>query len=106
MKYDHECYSCNHQWECFYSMQLSDPPPDTLVCPKCGQAGRRVILGCPMTRVVMGRMERKEYLARESKKIQAQVKTDERLRANIVGEEKYHQAAIEKSELTQNLKNV
>ena len=106
MKYDHECYTCEHQWVSYYSINLEEPPADTLICPKCGDKGRRVILGCPMTRVVMGRLERKKYLAEESRKIQEKVKTDEKLRVNLVGEEKYHQAAVEKAELTQNLKNV
>lgn len=83
--YDHECERCGYLWEEFYSMN-ADPPTE---CPKCKGPAKRVILKCPMTKVALGRNELKQHIKEEEGKIRKQMKTDENLRANIMGETAY-----------------
>jgi putative FmdB family regulatory protein len=83
--YDHECYECGHIWEETYSIH-TDPPT---ICPKCGGKARRVILEAPVSGVKLEGRELKQYITDERKKIRSQIKTDEKLRANIMGETAY-----------------
>jgi len=102
--YDHECGACGHIWEDFYSM-VTDPPT---VCPECKAEGqvKRLIPDNISVRVPLKGRELKAKIAEDSKKLAQQVKTDENLKANIVGEERYHTEEKAKKELSDNLKQL
>jgi len=102
--YDHECQECGHIWEDFYSM-VTDPP-DT--CPECGTVGkvRRLISDDIAVKVKLNRLEQKEQIKAESKKLKEQAKNDEKFRANIVGEDKYHKDQNTLENLRKDLKNI
>lgn len=87
--YDHFCSSCNQEFEEFYSV-TKDPPT---VCSLCGSEGtvKRLISDVVMGTVKLEGRELKEHITKEREKIRHQVKKDENLRANIVGESKYNE---------------
>jgi putative FmdB family regulatory protein len=84
--YDHACYECEYEWEDTYSIKM-DPPT---VCPKCSGKARRVILQVPAGTVKLEGAELKQHITDERKKIRHQLKSDEKLKANLMGEEKFH----------------
>jgi putative FmdB family regulatory protein len=84
--YDHACYECEYEWEDVYSIH-ADPPT---VCPKCGGKARRVINTAPACKVKLEGAELKRHIKEERKKIKHQLKSDESLRANLMGEDKFH----------------
>lgn len=104
MRYEHKCYDCQYEWEEYYSIH-ADPPT---TCPSCKKEGhvKRLISGAPAVRVRLGRMEKKEQIARESKDIERRFQTDEKFRANMVGEEKYNQQVVSDKALSDNLKQL
>lgn len=88
--YDHECYECQYSWEDTYSIH-QDPPT---ICPQCGGKARRIITAVPACKVVLSGNELRAYIKDEQKKIRQQIKTDENLRANISGEDNYHNTQV------------
>ena len=86
--YPHKCKECEHEWEESYS--INDNPPTK--CPSCGAEGHviRLIALSQGVHMKMSTSEFKESLATEKKKIKKQLKTDENLKANLMGEEAYH----------------
>jgi putative FmdB family regulatory protein len=92
--YEHVCESCNHEWEDLFS--LSDPIPE---CPECGsdKKVKRV-----MSLTANGRVDEplnRETIAKlkkEGKALAKKARHNENLRANIVGEEKYHKQQLKK----------
>jgi len=97
--YDHECYECQYEWEDFYSISVS--PPE--VCPKCGGKARRVIKTVPACKVVLTGTELKQHIKNERKKIRQQLKTDEKFKANFIGEEAHHNTQINLNKLGNDL---
>jgi hypothetical protein len=80
-----------------------DPPT---VCPECKTDGKvkRLISGGSGRGIVrLTGHERTAHIASESRKFQKQLATNENLRANVVGEEKYHQDQLSKSKLDNEL---
>jgi putative FmdB family regulatory protein len=104
MDYEHKCYACDHEWEESYSIH-ADPPK---VCPNCKVEGKvkRLITGAPAVRVTLGRIEQKVKLKEETLDLSRKMKTDERLRANIMGEDKYHEQKVAEKTISDNLKNL
>jgi len=101
--YDHICDACQHEWEDFYSM-ITDPPD---ICPKCGVKGKiHRPLSIPSVRVTKTGMELRQEIAQEKKKIRAQAKTDENLKANLKGESAYHQEQIAIGKINNDLKQI
>ena len=100
--YDHACYECEYEWEDFYSITV-DPPT---VCPKCGGKARRVILSVPAAKVKLEGRELKEHIAEEQKKIKKQLKNDSKLKANLMGEENYHNTQVNIQKLGEDLKQM
>jgi len=102
--YDHECDFCGYIWEDFYSMV--DDPPTT--CPSCNTTGKvkRLISNNIAVRVALHGQELKDKINEDRKKMSREVAKDENLRANIMGEDKYHQDQIRSKELDDNLKQL
>jgi len=99
--YDHACYDCEYEWEEFYS--INDEPPT--VCPKCGGKARRVITGVPACSVKLEGAELKQHIKDERKKIRHQLKSDEKLRANLMGEDKFHNTETNVQKIGEELKH-
>lgn len=100
--YDHECYECQHIWEDTYSIH-QDPPT---VCPVCGGKARRIITGVPACKVVLSGRELRAHIKDEQKKIRQQLKTDEKLRANISGEDNYHNTKINTRKIGEDINQI
>ena len=103
--YEHLCEACGHEWEQIYGMTVSSPT----LCPKCGIDGKvkRLISGgsgrCIMRKTAG---EIKSNLAIETRAIRKRAETDENFRANLVGEDNYHQQALSTEALTKELVNI
>jgi len=102
--YDHECGACGHIWEDFYSM-VTDPP-DT--CPKCEVVGqvKRLIANNIAVRVPLKGNELKAKIKEDAQKMRQEVATNEKLKANLVGEDRYHKEELSKKEINDNLKQL
>lgn len=101
--YEHEC-ECGYYWEAVY--KITEDPPDT--CPKCkGHNVKRLISGGygPGIVLLSGR-ELSAHIESEGKRIAREAAKDENLRANLIGEEKYHDQQLQKSQLTNELLNI
>ena len=86
--YEHFCESCDYEWEDLFSM--SDPVPE---CPKCGSDKKvKRVMSVPATGKVDEPLNRETIakLQREGKALAKKARHNENLKANIVGEEKYH----------------
>jgi putative FmdB family regulatory protein len=81
--YEHECKSCGHQWEEFYSIHADIPN----VCPSCKVEGRvkRLISGGGSVKVELQGRELVEKLWKEGKELAKQAKKDEKLAASLYG---------------------
>ena len=101
-EYDHECYDCQYAWQDMYSIH-KDPPT---ICPKCGGKARRVILGVPAVKVTLNAQEMKEYIKEERKKVKKEVSQNENLKANIMGEESYHNTQNNINKIGEDLKQM
>ena len=102
--YDHICHACQHEWEDFYSM-VTDPP-DT--CPSCEKVGetQRLISDSFSVRVTLGAQEQKQKIREDSRKIKEGVAKDENLRANLAGEERYHDDQLHLSKTRKDLEQL
>lgn len=100
--YLHGCYECEHKWEDFYSIN-AEPPT---ICPECGGKARRLISGAPSFKVKLEGNELKQHIKDERKKIRNQVKSDEKLRANLMGEEKYNNTQNNVQKIGETLKQM
>lgn len=101
-EYDHECYECQYAWQDIYSV-YTEPPT---VCPECGGKARRVILGAPSVKVLLTGQELTQNIKQEREKLREQVKKDENLRANLMGEEKYNTTQNNIKKLGEDLKQI
>jgi putative FmdB family regulatory protein len=95
--YLHKCYDCDFEWTEVYSMK--ENPPEK--CPSCEKVGfvKRLISGIPAVKMIMSGAELKDHIKQEQKKIAQQLKTDENLKANLAGEEKYNNFVSESQRL-------
>jgi putative FmdB family regulatory protein len=100
--YDHECYKCGHQWELFYSIN-KEPPSE---CPKCKGKARRVILTSPGGSVILTGHALKEHISEESMKVEKEVENNENFKANIIGEENYHNTQINTQKIGEELRQM
>ena len=102
--YEHKCFAdnCGHEWEEIYGMK-EDPPT---VCPACGVEGKvqRLISlgpGPGIMRKTPG--EIKAGLAEETRAFKERARTDEKFRANLIGEDKYHERVLKQEALENDL---
>ena len=88
MEYSHLCYNkeCNNRFDLDYSMH--DDPPTT--CPKCNQETvKRLITFRGAAVVELYGDDFKAQVRKEANDLIKRSHTDEKLLANLVGEEKY-----------------
>ena len=87
--YEHECGACNKEFEDLYSAQTPVPT----LCPNCGVDGqvKRLIPAVVYGRVPLTGRELKQSIQKQSAQIKEKVRTNEDLRANIIGETKYEE---------------
>ncbi len=100
--YEHLCKACGHEWEDFYSIK-KDPPT---VCPECeveGQVKRLVSGGSGRGIVVLTGHDLQAHCREEGKKIAREAAKDENLRANLIGEDRYHQQCLQTERVTEDL---
>lgn len=102
--YDHICTECHHEWTEFYSIHDAIPG----ACPECKVEGKvkRLISGLPMVKVTLGRLEMKESIANDTKKIREEMKTNEKLRANVMGETAYQKQVVSDDKFKDRYKGV
>ena len=93
--YPHICNECQYEWEQVYSMKVA--PPDT--CPNCGYVGKveRLIGMGAGGRVELTGNELKEKVKEDSKTFAREVMSNEKMLANFVGEQKYHENELRRS---------
>ena len=100
--YEHLCKACGHEWEDFYSI-VKDPPT---VCPECeveGEVKRLVSGGSGRGIVVLTGHDLNAHCKSEGKKLAHEAMKNENLRANLIGEERYHNQLLETSKVTDDL---
>lgn len=85
-RYDHKCDSCGYEFEDTYS--IYDSPPT--ICPKCKENSVRRMIGFATAgKVELSGDELKQKVLSDAKDFKKQVMKDEKLLANLVGEQKY-----------------
>lgn len=96
--YPHICHACNFEWEEIYGM-TADPPT---ICPNCkkeGQVERLIAGGCGEAIITLTGYELNEKLKKDAADFKKQAYKDEKLMANLVGEEKYHRNEIQRDQI-------
>lgn len=102
--YEHEC-ACGHQWDQVYSI-VKDPPT---VCPECtveGQVKRLISGGSGRGIVRLTGQDLAAHCKAEGKRMARQAATDENLRANLIGEDKYHNQMLQTNKIHNELLNI
>lgn len=92
--YEHLCEACNEEFEDEYSI-LKDPPTTCPICKVDGKVKRLISLTNGV--VELGHQEFKEQAVVDRKKLRNKLKNNENHKANIIGEDKYHQSELNKS---------
>ena len=89
--YEHRCTECEYEWEDIF--KLSDPVPEE--CPECHTKGKveRLISWCRGKVELSGR-ELTQQLWAEGKQLAKKAQKDEKLAADIIGQDKYHQGEL------------
>jgi putative FmdB family regulatory protein len=105
--YDHRCGDCGHEWEDFYSITKCVPGyPEE--CPKCKAKGniKRLLSADIGVSVPLTGRELKQSIVKEREKIKKQMAKDENLRANIMGEDNYHNTETNVKKIGEELKQL
>jgi len=86
--YLHECLKCTEEFEDFYGINAPLPP-----CPKCGDEGevRRLICGTNKGQVTLTGQDYTNKVKADTAQLKRDVRTNENLRANLIGENRYNQ---------------
>lgn len=88
-EYDHQCTNeeCNYEWSDSYSIK-KDPPTE---CPLCHQqTAKRVISLGGKGVVELTGQDLVNKTKEDIQKLKSEMKTNTKLYANMLGEEKYH----------------
>jgi putative FmdB family regulatory protein len=89
--YEHLCKACNKEFEASYSIKV-DPPN---ICPLCNTKGKVIRLISPVAgRVELGHQEFKAKVKEDRVNLRREMRKNENLRANVVGETAYHQMKL------------
>ncbi len=101
-EYEHLCHACQGNFEDFYSVH--DPIPSK--CPLCQVEGQiqRLISCRSKGKVEMSREELKKFIQNEAASAVQRARVDENYRANLIGEERYHNIQTAKDEDKRELK--
>lgn len=95
--YDYGCKNeeCKHEWEVQHKLADSGPSE----CPKCGHKDVGKLLSAVRGSVELTGQELTAKIKSDAKKINLEAQTNERMCANLVGENKYNAnvSAIDKA---------
>jgi len=84
--YEHRCDTCKHEWEESYSIK-ADPPKQ---CPECkAETVTRLISGTAKGVVELYGQDLIDKVKSDAQKIKAEAAKDEKVYANLLGEDKY-----------------
>lgn len=84
--YEHRCDTCKHEWEDSYSIK-ADPPK---TCPECkAETVTRLISGTAKGVVELYGQDLIDKVKADAKKVKAEAAKDEKVYANLLGEDKY-----------------
>jgi len=84
--YEHRCDTCQHEWEAEYSIK-ADPPKR---CPKCeAETVTRLISGATKGVVELYGQELIDKLKSDAQKTKQEAAKDEKIYANLLGEDRY-----------------
>lgn len=89
--YLHECLKCTDEFEDFYSTTAQIPP-----CPKCGGEAKRLICGTTKGKVELTGADWAAKVKGDTQQLKRDMRTNENLRANLVGESRYNQLTTKK----------
>lgn len=85
--YEHKCETCKHQWEDEYSIKV-DPPK---VCPECtAETVVRLISLSGKGVVTLAGQELTDKIKGDAQALKREAASNEKVYANLLGEEKYH----------------
>jgi putative FmdB family regulatory protein len=87
--YEFQCQDCKHEWEDFLSIKAPDPEE----CPGCHTKGKtlRLISGGSGKGVVeLTGQDLVDKIKSDAKKIKQDAAKDEKVYANLLGDDKYH----------------
>jgi putative FmdB family regulatory protein len=85
--YEHRCDTCKHEWEDSYSIK-ADPPKE---CPECkAETVTRLISGATKGVVELYGQDLVDKIKADAQKEKAAAAKDEKIYANLLGEDKYH----------------
>ncbi len=92
--YEHQCEKCGHIWEDLFSSYKSPVPEE---CPECKEVGciKRLVSWCSGTVELTGR-EFSDKLRSDTQKLKQEARSNENLRANLIGEDKYNKQCSRK----------
>ena len=91
--YEHICNHCQHEWEDVYGM-MEDPPT---ICPECKEQGKvqRLISGGSGRGIVqLTGHDLRAHVHAEAQSWKKEAMKDEKLLANLVGEDKYQRNTV------------
>ncbi len=85
--YEHRCDTCKHEWEDSYSIK-ADPPKE---CPECkAETVTRLISGTAKGVVELYGQDLIDKVKADAQKTKAEAAKDEKVYANLLGEDRYH----------------
>lgn len=85
--YEHQCETCEYVWEDYFSSYKSPVPNE---CPKCHSNKIIRLISWCRGKVELSGKELIQSLKNQGKQLSNQAKSNEKLTADIVGEDKYH----------------
>ena len=88
--YDYGCKDCSHVFEAFH--KIADPGPSE--CPECGSENVRKLLSAVSGKVELTGHELKAQIKKDAQKLKHEAATNEKVRANLVGEDKYQSNVV------------
>jgi putative FmdB family regulatory protein len=83
--YDYRCKKCGYTFEVLHKIAESGPSE----CPKCNHAEVGKIISAVHGKVELSGHELKAKIKEDAKKLKMESMTNEKVRANLVGEDKY-----------------
>ncbi len=93
--YEHLCEACNEEFEDDYSI-VKDPPTTCPLCKVEGKVKRLISGGSGRGIVTLGHQEFKEKAVTDANNLRREIRSNENIRANIIGEDTYHQSELNK----------
>ena len=87
---DYRCKECGHTFEALH--KIADPGPSE--CPECGHKEVSKLLSAVHGKVELTGHELTAKVKEDAKKLKQEAATNEKVRANLVGEDKYQSNVV------------